>query len=82
VLVRANRDGLPNRQVWCRDERGRHRRRRLSNRNDVQSAPGEDLRHVAIGDGPLDHATSANRVHTGADDVVEIFSESGNGNRQ
>ena len=63
-------------------KRGRHGRRRFAHRNDVKSAPGEDVRHFGIGSARVDHATSANRVHTGADDIVEIFSESGNGNRQ
>ena len=74
----ASRD----RQVRCRDERRGHRRGGLADRNDVKSARGASVGDIAIGQRACQHTTGADRVYAGAGDLIEILSESGNGNRQ
>jgi hypothetical protein len=64
------------------NERRRHRCRRLPDRDHVKSAATERFSDLSIGKRARDHAMGANRVDTGADDAVEILSETGNGSRQ
>ena len=78
----ADGDRLPDRQVRCGDKRRSHRGRGLADGNDVKSPRGEDVGNLAIGKRARQHTTGADRVNAGANDVIEILSESGNGNRQ
>jgi hypothetical protein len=48
----------------------------------VQSARGEHVGDVAIGKRARQHTTGTDSVYTRADDVIEVLSEAGNGNRQ
>jgi len=80
--VRADCDRLPDRQVRHRDEGGGHRGRRLSDRDHVKAAASKHPSDLGIRERACDHTIGAHRVDTGTDDSVEIFSESGNGNRQ
>jgi hypothetical protein len=48
----------------------------------VKAAASKRLSDLGIRERARDHTIGANRVDTGTDDSVEIFSESGNGNRQ
>jgi len=68
--------------VRHRGERGGHRSRRLSDRDYVKAAASKRLSDLGIRERARDHTIGADRVDTGTDDSVEIFSESGNGNRQ
>jgi hypothetical protein len=48
-----------------------HGSRGLPRRNDVDWPPGQDL-NLRKAKGPIDHPTSADRVHAGADDLNQI----------
>ena len=82
VRMRADGDCLPDRQVRRRDKRRGHRGGRLADRDDMKSPRGQDLGDVVIGKRARQHATGADRVYTRADELIEILSEAGNGNRQ
>ena len=48
----------------------------------MKAPRGENVGDVTVGERASQHATRADRVDARADDVIEILSESGNGNRQ
>jgi len=82
VGMSADGECLPDREVRCRGKRCGHRGRSLADGNDVQSARGEHVGDVAIGKRARQDTTGADCVYTRADDVIEVLSEAGNGNRQ
>ena len=68
-----------NGEVRHRGERGGHRRRGLANRDDMQGPAGEDLGQLAILQCARNHTCRAYRVNPGADNLLQILLESGNG---
>jgi len=84
IGVRVSADGnrLPDRQVRWGDKRRSHRGRGFADGNDVQSPRGENVGDLAIRKRARQHTTGADRVNARTNDVIEILSESRNGNRQ
>ena len=82
MFVRADRDGLSNRQMRRASKRRRHRGGGLADRDHVQTAAQKNVGHFRIAHRARDHTIGGHGVDAGADNRIEICFEGGNGNGQ
>src|SRR5688572_6318031 len=71
MLMRPNHERVTNLQMTGGKKRRGHGRGRLANGNDVHGARREHVLH-ARAQRAIDHTTSAHRIHSSAENVIEI----------
>ena len=72
IFMRADRNGLRDREVRRARKRRRHGRRRLADRDDVEAAPREHAGNLLIAQRTRDDTIGGHRVDAGADNRIEI----------